>query len=123
MAPLSDLLSHASASVERSRHSLARLRASLDAERANMSRQRRCCVEGALVDLARRHSFVVDTYREMARAGNDALPQLWQRFLICYDDYMEALRNAKCELAREEYLEDVDSKAQAENGDVVGRLS
>lgn len=88
-----------------------------------MSRQRRCYVEGALVDLARRHSFVVDTYREMARAGNDALPQLWQRFLICYDDYMEALRNAKCELAREEYLEDVDSKAQAENGDVVGRLS
>lgn len=123
MAPLTDLLSHANAAVERSRHSLAELRTSLGTEPASMSRQHRCCVEAALKDCQRRHTLVIDAWREMERHKADAMPELWPRFLVCYDDYLEAVREAKCGLAREEYLDEVAVKPIGSSGIVTGSVS
>jgi hypothetical protein len=40
---------------------------------------------------------------DMVVAPKDRLPALRQRFLVCYDDYLQAAQEAKCALAWELY--------------------
>lgn len=76
-----------------------------------MSRQHLGIAEDLLAGLDRRHAIAMDAYRDMEHAGSDALPGLWRRFLECHDDYLEAMRNARCALAEEEYIDNIAATA------------
>jgi len=94
-----DILNHAKSAVDRTAHSLSKMRARLQA--AELSRQHRLIVDEAMHDLSRRHEMLAKLYEEMLDVPDSELPTHWQRFFICYDDYLEAVRDAKCRLVRE----------------------
>ena len=100
-----DLLGHAKAAVDRTERSLNSLRHDLEAQAATMGRQYRLLASEAVHDLARRHSLLVDLQRRLAQVPQEQAPVVWRRFLTRYDDYLEAVREVKCRLAREEYWE------------------
>ena len=52
-------------------------------------------------DLSRRHEMLAKLYEEMLDVPDSELPTHWQRFFVCYDDYLEAVHDAKCRLVRE----------------------
>ena len=113
MSPSVEFQAHAEAAVARSRASLTRLRSALVAQMGRMSRPRQCRAEDLLLDLGRRHAKVADACLAMKEADASALPSQWRHFLVCYDDYLEAVRDAKCQLADEEFIDDMAAKVEA----------
>jgi hypothetical protein len=93
------ILNHAKSAVDQTASSLTQMHARL--QTAELSRLHRLIVEETLRDLSRRHEILVDLYEGMLDAPADELPTHWQRFFVCYDDYLEAVRDAKCRLVRE----------------------
>lgn len=94
-----DILNHARSAVDGTARSLSEMRMRL--ETAGLSRQHRLVVEGAMHDLSRRHEVLVRLYEAMLDVPASELPTHWQRFFVCYEDYLEAVRDAKCRLVRE----------------------
>ena len=113
MSPSAMFLAHADAAVTRTRDSLARLRSALIAQSGTMSSPRQCRVEDLLLDLGRRHSRLANACLAMKEADASAMPSAWRHFLVCYDDYLAAVRDAKCELANEEYIDNMAAKVAA----------
>ena len=97
-----DLLNHAKAAVNRAAESLLDLRARLETPTACLGRQHRLIIEGAVHDLSRRHERLETLYQAMLDASPAELPASWRRFFACYDEYLEALRDAKCTVARDD---------------------
>lgn len=97
-----DLLNHAKAAVERTARSLAKLRTRLQTPAPALGRQHRLLIDGALHDLTRRHAALTDLYEAMLSATADQLPGCWQKFFICYDDYLEAVRDTRSRLIQDE---------------------
>jgi len=93
------ILNHAKSAVDQTASSLAEMHARLQA--AELSRQHRLIVDETLHDLSRRHETLVDLYEGMLDVPTNELPTHWQRFFVCYDGYLEAVRDAKCRLVRE----------------------
>jgi len=79
------------------------LRDNLKVHSEAVDRQYRCMAEVALCELDRRYSHLSELYGTMAVAPKDRLPMMWQRFRVCYDDYLQAAQEAKCALAWEQY--------------------
>ena len=97
-----ELLRHAEAAVSRTARSLSDMRTRLQAPAAALGRQHRLLVEGALNDLGRRHEALTRLYETMIGASADQLPDCWQRFFACYDEYLEAVRDTRSRLIRDE---------------------
>jgi len=93
------ILNHAKSAVDQTARSLTEMHARLQA--AELSRQHRLIVEETLHDLSRRHEILADLYEGMLDVPVNELPAQWQRFFVCYDGYLEAVRDAKCRLVRE----------------------
>lgn len=106
-----NFIEHARTAVERIASGLARLRHRLELGNADMGRQHRLTVEHALARLARRHAVLMQHYERMSNASAEALPASWRDFLWCYDEYLQAVREAKCGLAHEEYWDDLANAA------------
>jgi len=102
MAVVHDL-GHTKAALERAERCLSGLRDDLKAHPEVVERQYRCMAEVALCELDRRYSHLSELYHAMVVAPKDRLPALWQRFRVCYDDYLQAAQEAKCALAWEQY--------------------
>lgn len=94
-----DILNHAKSAVDRTAHSLSKMQARLQA--AGLSRQHRLIVDEAMHGLRHRHEMLARLYEEMLAVPDSELPTHWQRFFACYDDYLEAVRDAKCRLVQE----------------------
>lgn len=93
------ILNHAKSAVDQTASSLTEMHTRL--QTAELSRQHRLIVEETLHDLSRRHEILLDLYEGMLDVPANELPTHWQRFFVCYDDYLEAVRDAKCRLVRE----------------------
>jgi len=102
MAVVHDL-GHAKAALEQAERCLHALRDDLKAHPEHAERQYRCMAEVAICELDRRYGHLSELYHDMAGASEDRLPALWQRFLVCYDDYLEAAQKTRCALAWEQY--------------------
>ena len=97
------LLDHARASVERTARSLDDLRATLHSpSAARLGRQHRLLIDGALLDLARRHELLSGLYAAMSEAPEEQVAVYWQQFFACYDAYLEAVRDARTRLGQEQ---------------------
>jgi hypothetical protein len=107
-----DLLKHARAAVLRATMDLDQVRRELK-DATGMSRPHRLTVEEEVLELTRQLSVLTDRFDEMTKASADDLPSVWRHFLVAYDDYLEAVRRAKCARANEEYLDDLSVTAQA----------
>lgn len=99
MLDKADILNHAKSAVDGTARSLSEMRARV--QTAGLSRQHRLIAEGAMRDLSHRHEVLVRLYETMLDVPASELPTHWQRFFVCYDDYLEAVRDAKCSLVRE----------------------
>jgi hypothetical protein len=73
-----------------------------DPSAAELGRQHRLLIDGALHDLERRHEVLTRLYEAMAVAPDDDAPACWQRFFVCYDDYLEAVRDVRSRLIQDE---------------------
>lgn len=93
------ILNHARSAVDRTANSLSAMQTRL--ETARLSRQHRLIADEAMHDLGRRHEVLVNLYEEMLGVPESELPTYWQRFFACYDDYLEAVHDAKNRLVRE----------------------
>lgn len=103
MLTKSDFLHHAATAVERTGRSLAEMRARLeDPSAAKLGRQHRLLIDGALHDLERRHEVLTRLYEAMVSAPEDDAPACWQQFFVCYDDYLEAVRDVRSRLIQDE---------------------
>ena len=107
-----DLLKHARTAILRAKVDLELVRRELK-DAPGMSRPHRLTVEEEVLELTRQFSVLTDRFDEMVNANSDDLPSLWRHFLVAYDDYLDAVRRAKCARAREEYLDDLSATAQA----------
>lgn len=96
------LINHAKAAVERTGRSLASMRARFQTPGIPLGHQHRLLIDGALLDLSRRHESLIDLYNEMLSASAEQLPTCWQRFFACYDDYLEAVRDTRSRLIQDE---------------------
>ena len=96
------LLDHARASVERTARSLDDLRATLHSpSAARLGHRHRLLVDGALLDLGRRHALLSGLYVAMSEAPEEQVSASWQRFFACYDAYLEAVRDTHARLGPE----------------------
>jgi len=93
------ILSHAKSAVDQAASSLTEMHARLQS--AELTRLHRLIVEETLHDLSRRHEILVNLYEGMLDVPANELPTHWRRFFVCYDDYLEVVRDAKCRLVRE----------------------
>src|SRR5688572_3834209 len=96
-------LGHTRAALERAERCLNGLRDDLKAHPEAVERQYRGVAEVALCELDRRYGHLSELYGAMSVAPKDRLPLLWQRFRVCYDDFLQAAHEAKCALAWEQY--------------------
>ncbi|MBB1061466.1 hypothetical protein [Marilutibacter spongiae] len=94
-----DVLGHAKAALERTTDVLSGMQARLDA--AGLGHRHRLVADEALRALGRRQAELVVLYEEMLVVPENELPMHWQRFFACYDDFLEAVRDARSRLARE----------------------
>jgi hypothetical protein len=69
---------------------------------ASLGRQHRLLIDGALLDLARRHELLTSHYHAMIAASDEDVPACWQRFFTCYDDYLETARDVRSRLIQDE---------------------
>jgi len=99
MLDKADILNHAKSAVDQTALSLSEMHTRL--QTAGLSRQHRLMVDEAMHGLSHRHEVLVNLYQEMLDVPDSELPPYWQRFFVCYDDYLEAVRDAKCRLVRE----------------------
>ena len=97
-----DQLKHAKAAVERSAIGLSDLSSRLKKGAAGAGRAHRAAVEDTVGDLTRLHTMLSGYYSDMVLAPKEALPALWRRFYVCYDEYLEAARLARTGLARDD---------------------
>lgn len=97
------LLDHARAAVEHAARTLAELQDAIDSPAAaRLGRQHRLLVDGAFLDLGRRQERLSSLYAAMIDASEEQVPACWQRFFACYDEYLEAARDARSRLLRDE---------------------
>ena len=99
------LLKQAKAALERSAIGLSELSLRLKKSAAGASRAHRIVLEETVSELARLHTVLTGYYNDMILAPKEELPALWQRFYVCYDEYLEAVRLANTGLAREDRLQ------------------
>lgn len=103
MLTKSELLNHAGTAVERTARSLAEMRARLHTpSAAELGRQHRLLIDGALHDLGRRHEVLTSLYEAMIAAPDEDVAACWQRFFACYDDYLETARDVRSRLIQDE---------------------
>ena len=95
-----ELLNHANAAVQRTTRTLLKLRQQLDAPCDRHGREHRLILEGAVLDLSRRHDALLSHYQAMLDATPDEMPESWRRFFACYDEYFEALQETKSSLVQ-----------------------
>jgi hypothetical protein len=99
----SELLNHAGTAVERTARSLADMRGRLHGpSAASLGRQHRLLIDGALLDLGRRHEMLTSLYHAMIAAPDEDVPACWQKFFACYDDYLETARDVRSRLIQDE---------------------
>jgi len=55
----------------------------------------------AITDVEWRHSLLSDLYLDMMLCPPSELPPRWHRFSACYDDFREAVREARSMLAQD----------------------
>lgn len=98
MRQRSDLLDRAKMTVERTALTLRDLREELDAA-TGLGSQQLHALWDAITDLEWRHSLLSDFHLDMLLSPPTELVERWERFSICYEDYREALREVRSELA------------------------
>lgn len=108
-----DFCEHAQAALRRADALLARLAAEVAAECGHMSRPHRCHAREDLAELRHRNAHLHAACRELSAAPADAIAAQWRGFLANYEEYLDAWRQIRCELAREEYLDDTGARAGA----------
>lgn len=113
MQATTQLLGHAHAALDRSALMLSEMRQTLCAGHSTMGRRRRDAADEAVFQVARRYRRLVDARNEMDAPSREHFPAAWRRFFTRYDEYLEAVRDAKCALAHEEYWESLGSTAAA----------
>jgi hypothetical protein len=101
-----DYLAHAQQALLRADLLLAKLVCEVNGGCEHMSRPHRCHARGALAELRNRNARLRDACRTLCDATADAAPGHWRTLLQDYEDYLDAWQRARCELAREEYLDD-----------------
>lgn len=94
MKPRTDLLDQAKMTVERTAKLLRDLCDQLDST-AGMVNGEHLSAWDAITDVEWRHSMLSDLYLDMMLSPPSELPQRWHRFTICYDDFREAVREAR----------------------------
>lgn len=115
----SELLSHAGAAVESTARSLESMQARMRAPTVLIGRQHRLLLEGALHELRRRHEVLRQRYDDLAAAPDADVPDAWQKFFTCYDDYLEAVRDVRSRLAQDE-IEDSQDAPPSRSGRGIG---
>ncbi len=98
MKQRSELLDRAKMTVERTALLLRDLRDELDGTSALNIRDQHASWD-LITDLEWRHSLLSDFYLDMLLSAPSQMEDRWERFSICYDDYRQAVREARFELA------------------------
>lgn len=104
MKQRTDLLDQAQMTVERTGKLLRDLCDELDSTAATANGEHRSAWD-AITDVEWRHSMLSDLYLDMMLSPPSGLAQHWQRFSICYDDFREAVREARSLLVRDHRLD------------------
>ena len=95
----SDLLDRAKMTVERTALGLRDLREELDSA-AGLGSHEQHFLWDAITDLEWRHSLLSDFHLDMLLSPPHELEERWRQFSICYDDYREAARGVRSDLAQ-----------------------
>lgn len=95
----SDLLDRAKMTVERTALGLRDLRDELDSV-AGLGSHEQHFLWDAITDLEWRHSLLSDFHLDMLLSPPHELEERWRQFSICYDDYREAARGVRSDLAQ-----------------------
>lgn len=95
----SDLLDRAKMIVERTALGLRDLRDELDSA-AGLGSHEQHFLWDAITDLEWRHSLLSDFHLDMLLSPPHELEERWRQFSICYDDYREAARGVRSDLAQ-----------------------
>ena len=95
----SDLLDRAKMTVERTALGLRDLRDELDSA-AGLGSHEQHFLWDAITDLEWRHSLLSDFHLDMLLSPPHELEERWRQFSICYDDYREAARGVRSDLAQ-----------------------
>jgi hypothetical protein len=107
------LLAHARSALDRSAMLLAEMQQNICSSQSTMGPKRHEAATKTVLELARRYRLLVEAFNGMDGATREELPAGWRRFFSRYDEYLEAIRDAKCSLAREEYWETLSTAAAA----------
>ena len=94
----SDLLDRAKMTVERTASGLRDLRDELDST-AGLGRHEQQFLWDAITDLEWRYSLLSDFHLDMLLSPPHELEERWRQFSTCYDDYREAARAVRSDLA------------------------
>ncbi len=94
------LLVHAALAVETSsrieREIALDLESSLNRQGVSAYREMAACV--------RRYRCTLGTrYNELEKSPGETLAAVWRSFLVAYDDYLEVVRQVRCEMAEADY--------------------
>lgn len=100
MKQRTDLLDQAQMTVERAGKLLRDLCDELDSTAGSANDKHRSAWD-AITDVEWRHSMLSDLYLDMMLCPPSELAQRWQRFSICYDDFREAVREARSLLGQD----------------------
>ncbi|HEY5612615.1 MAG TPA: hypothetical protein VIK70_03380 [Lysobacter sp.] len=112
MKPRTDLLDQASMTVERTGKLLRDLCDQLDSTAGMVNGEHRSAWD-AITDVEWRHSLLSDLYLDMMLCPPSELPQRWHRFSTYYDDFREAVREARSLLAQDDYQHEAHGPAAA----------
>lgn len=99
-ASRSALLVHASLAVETSnrieREIALDLESSLKRQGENAQREMAACIR-------RYRCTLEDRFSQLENSPAERLAAVWRSFLVAYDDYLEVVRQARCEMADAHY--------------------
>lgn len=105
------LLAHARSALDRSALLLAEMQQNLYLSQSTVGPRCHEAATRTVLELARRYRLLVDAFNGMDGATREELSAGWRQFFSRYDEYLEAVRDAKCSLAREEYWETLSTTA------------
>jgi hypothetical protein len=98
-----DLIQHATCAAQRASTMQAALRSS--ANRLGHANAREPMPARLLVIVDDFRRRMLDALGQLTVADTAQLGSAWCRFLVRYEDHIEAIRQARCELAQDEYGE------------------
>lgn len=102
MQATAQLLAHARSALDQSALLLAEMQQNPSSRRLATGPRHPGAASRSIIEPARRYRLLIEAFHEMQGQTQAGLPGAWRRFLLRYDEYLEAVLDVQCALSREE---------------------